>query len=266
MKQAFITPTAYLSKFASQGDLYLALAHLIDDEGRNEYTQFHINEKRKGRTVYLDNGLFEGSQVDPTDLIKKAKLLQPDVVCAPDILYDSKATIKEFKKFIKLKQEEGLVAKIMGIPQASSPEDWWDCFQFFDTNKDCDLIGLSILSVPKAFGGSITRSREHLIEQLYTHSILSDRRLTPMHMLGLGESYDDIRLATQLLPRDIISNDSSSTFVHGMCGVIYGEDGSIFGGKIEEKLDFSIETLNRYQEDAINRNIEIARRIANEYS
>lgn len=273
MKLAFITPTKYLDKFATQGDIYLALAHLIDDKGQNDYAQFHIKEKEKGRIVYLDNGLFEGAQVDPLALIHRAKLIGADVVCAPDALYDAKQTVKEFKRFIKLKQDEGLVAKVMGIPQADNPGEWWGCYQFMDSSKDCDMIGLSILSIPASFqhlirmnasdiDQPIAHSRMHLIEQLYTVSHLTGKRVTPMHLLGLGESYDDIEAASHYLPRDIVSNDSSSAFVHGMHGVIYEETGAIHGGKIKEKLDFSLETLNPWQENAIDKNIKMAKEFA----
>ncbi len=59
MKLAFITPTSCLEQYSSQGDIYLALAHLIDDNGTNEYARFHRREAEKGRRVILDNGLFQ---------------------------------------------------------------------------------------------------------------------------------------------------------------------------------------------------------------
>lgn len=262
MKLAFIAPTAYLEKYSTQGDFYLALAHLLGDA---EYLNFHLEEKAKGKVVYLDNGLFEGAQVTPDELINHVARLGPDVVCAPDVLYNSKATIKVFKSFIKLKQEAGLVCKVMGIPQADNPHDWWDCFQFFDTCKDCDMIGLSILSIPKAFGGTITESRRHVIKQLFIHSHMSGRRLTPMHLLGLGEGYGDIQTANCMLPREILSNDSSSCFVTGKHLVRYDKEGKIPGGKIPEKVNFNACTeLSTNQIDAIQWNIRTAKKIAHE--
>lgn len=262
MKLAFIAPTAYLEKYSTQGDFYLALAHLLGDA---EYLNFHLEEKAKGKIVYLDNGLFEGAQVTPDELINHVARLGPDVVCAPDVLYNSKATIKAFKSFIKLKQEAGLVCKVMGIPQADNPHDWWDCFQFFDTCKDCDMIGLSILSIPKSFSGSITESRRHVIKQLFIHSHMSGRRLTPMHLLGLGEGYGDMQTANCMLPREILSNDSSSAFVHGCYDVVYNKDGTIPGGKIKAKLDFDLKVAGDTQtENLIQQNINIAKKIAYE--
>lgn len=267
MKLALITPTNYLNKFATQGDFYLALAHLIDDEGKNEYARFHRRESEKGRRVILDNGLFEGAQVSPEALIQRARVIKAQTVCAPDVLYDSKGTIKGFKSFIRLKHEEGLVCDIMGIPQADNPSDWWECFQFMDLHAECNLIGLSILSIPRAFRNSIgptsrpiTDSRVHLIRQLYAFSYFSGHRITPCHLLGLGESYRDVIEAIKLLGRDIISNDSSSAFVHGMHNVRYRTGGFIPGGKIHEKLDFDLPSnvLNKEQTDAIQDNINEA--------
>lgn len=283
MNLAFIVPTFYLQKFATQGDFYLALAHLIDDNGTNAYTTFHRREAAKGKRIVLDNGLFEGAQVDPATLVHRAGLVNAQTVCAPDVLYDSKGTIKEFKNFIKLKQEEGLVCNIMGIPQASNPANWWECFQFMDMHPECHLIGLSILSIERSFQSvakgadkrPITASRVHLIKQLYSYSHFSDRRITPCHLLGLGESYADIIYAKRLLSRDIVSNDSSSAFVHGLKGQTYDRFGALRCGKDREKLDFDFtwaeesakslieaSSKKKLAEERIQKNIDTAKSIA----
>lgn len=273
MKLAFITPTAYLNKFAAQGDLYLALAHLIDDNGQNEYARFHRRAAQQGKRVILDNGLFEGAQVSTEELLQRTAAIKPSVVCAPDVLYDAKGTIKEFKHFVAAKHEAGLVCDVMGIPQADNPADWWDCFQFMDMHPECALIGLSILAIPKSFAEfvdstrPITSSRVHLIRQLYAFSHISGHRITPMHLLGLGEDYADIITANRLLSRDIVSNDSSSAFVHGMHGVRYRRHGVIPGGKIHEKLDFSLQRCDLLppEEESVQYNINIAKEVANDF-
>lgn len=277
MKLAFITPTKYLEKYSSQGDIFLALAHLIDDNGENEYSTFHRRKAKQGSRVILDNGLFEGTQVDAEALLRRANAIGAQAVCAPDVLYDSKGTIKEFKKFIRAKQEFGLVAEVMGIPQATTISEWWECYQFMDLHGDCDIVGLSILSIPKCFGTSgdrrpITDARMRLIRQLYTYSDISQHKLKPLHLLGLGESYDDIKLARALLNREVVSNDSSSTFVHGASGVRYEEDGVVPGGKDLKKLDFDFEIVEgsrayntrqavKFHSD-IQHNIDVAKEIA----
>lgn len=266
MDLAFITPTSYLEKYASQGDIFLALAHLVDDEGQNEYAQFHKRQALAGRRVILDNGLFEGAQVSTDSLIQRALAINPTVVCAPDVLFDSAGTIKEFKQFIRAKLEAGLVCEVMGIPQADNPTDWWECYRHFDLSADCDLIGLSILSIPKSFGSlvgggeSITTARMHVIQQLYALTSLLGRRPTPCHMLGLGDSYEDIQLANRILP-SVVSNDTSSTFIHGMHGVRYRGDGTWEGGKIREKVDFNQPYDENLDHEAVQYNINIAKEV-----
>lgn len=270
MQLAFITPTAYLEKYSVQGDFYLALAHLVDSKGENAYTQFHSRESKRGKRVVLDNGLFEGSQVSTSDLLDRAAVIKADVVCAPDALYDSKGTIKAFKQFIRAKQDAGVVAKVMGIPQADNEHDWWDCFHFMQTNPDCDMIGLSILSIPKSFGKNlgknrITLSRIRLIEQLYSYKEFSGHDLKPMHMLGLGEGYADIMLANRLLPNEIVSNDSSSAFVHGMQGITYDRFGHLINGKDHTKLNFNMAWTNHpaaIDHEVIQQNIHLAKAAA----
>lgn len=272
MKLAFITPTAYLEKFSSQGDIFLALAHLIDDEGNNEYARFHRRMSEQGRRVILDNGLFEGAQVSTDQLLQRARVIDAQCVCAPDALFDSKGTIKLFKEFIRAKHDAGLVCEVMGIPQANTPTEWWECFQFMQAQSDCDMLGLSILSIPHAFADAaeandrhrITDSRVHVLRQLYALSYLADTRLKPMHLLGLGESYADVIVADYLLPRDVVSNDSSSAFVHGYAGVRYAQNGLIPGGKIKAKLNFDVPPpTGTYEWPEIQHNIDVAKRLAN---
>lgn len=268
MQLAFIVPTKFLYRYAVLGDCHLALAHLIDDNGTNEYANFYRREARQGKRVILDNGLFESKQVEPESLIHRAKSIEASVVCAPDALFNASGTIKEFKRFIRLKQEEGLVAEVMGIPQADNPADWWECFRYFELSRDCDLIGLSILSIPKAFEMAsrgperITSARMHVIRQLFVYQSLLSRTITPCHLLGMGESYNDMLLCKQLVMDDtIVSNDSTSAFVHGYHNVRYTGLGGIPGGKILEKLDFSINELTQDQADIIEHNINTALRI-----
>lgn len=264
MDLALITPTSFLEKYARRGDIYLALAHLIDDEGENEYASFHRREAEKGRRVILDNGLFEGAQVPAEALLRRAQAIRAQVVCAPDALYDSQGTIKAFKQFIRDKHEFGLVCDVMGIPQADNPNDWWECFRFMEMSKECHLIGLSILSIPQSFTNSawtrrITDSRMHVLRQLANYESLLGRRSTPCHMLGLGESLADIVLGNRILPNTVISNDSSSAFVHGYNYVEYDGLGNIPGGKILEKLDFDLKVeLDDFQKALISRNIDRA--------
>lgn len=254
-----------MNTFAIQGDLFLALAHLIDDDGKNEYARFHRRMSEEGRRVILDNGLFEGAQVSTESLLQRARVIKASVVCAPDSLYDSAGTIKRFKEFIRAKQEVGLVSEVMGIPQANNPDDWWECWRFMELSKECDIIGLSILSIPQSFKVTspfpITGSRLYLLKQLYFYQDILGRQFKPCHLLGLGESYADIICANQYLPKQVLSNDSSSAFVHGMHGVRYDKNGHWTGGKISEKLDFSLEKVDN--ESIIQQNINIAKNISN---
>lgn len=270
MQLAYIAPTAYLDKISAKGGILLALAHLIDDAGKNDYTKFHRRKAQEGHRIICDNGLFEGAQVDTDTLLHRAGLIGAHVVCAPDVLYNSSETIKSFKRFIKAKQDAGMVFDVMGIPQADNPVDWWECFKFMDLSSDCKLIGLSILSVPQSFNvflgtTGITASRVWLIKQLYLYEILLGRRITPCHLLGLGESLADLIVASRLVPHSVISNDSSSAFVHGAAEVKYTPLGKIPLGKIKDKLNFSFNgPLHPEQEIAIKHNMHIAHTLVNQ--
>lgn len=270
MDFAFIAPTKQLNQVSNHGDMLLALAHLIDDNGTNEYARYHRRAAERGVRVICDNGLFEGEQVDDETLLRRAAAIKAQVVCAPDVLYDSDTTVKRFKQFIRAKQDAGLVIDVMGIPQANDPAKWWECFKFFDLSRDCQLIGLSILSVPAAFAQhfgvtGITDTRMVLIRELYNYEILVGRRLTPCHMLGLGEHLGDLTLAARLLPDTVVSNDSSSAYVHGRQGIRFGALGKIPGGKDLRKVDFANqEVLSTEQLEDIYFNMAIQKLLTRE--
>ena len=268
MDLAFIAPTKHLNTVSAKGNILLALAHLIDDNGKNEYARFHRRAAERGVRIICDNGLFEGRQVDDEALLRRATAIKAQVVCAPDSLLNSDETIKRFKQFIRVKQDAGLVIDVMGIPQADTPAGWWDCFRFFDLSNDCQLIGLSILSIPAAFGEyfgtrTITNTRMELIRQLYSYEILLGRRLTKCHLLGLGDHLGDLTLSTRLLPDTIISNDSSSAYVHGRQGIRYTQLGNLKTGKDPRQVNFDTdEELTSEQYRDIVYNMSIAKMLA----
>lgn len=251
---SFISPTQFIKEFQSQGDFILALSHLIDDNEENEYEKAI---KKTNLPILLDNGAFEKGYPEGIDsLIRKSKRINAAKFFAPDHLYNSKATKNSVKitldilKTLKVRDSFQLGA----VVQADNPKDWIDQYIDFTNNPEIDFIGLSILSIPKSWKKSISESRIECFKELIKLNITHK----PCHMLGLGENYEDIKFAIKNCPW-IKSNDSSSCFMTGLHNVKYNDDLTIPGGKIEEKMNFSLEKITEKQKENIQYNINLVK-------
>lgn len=253
MKLAHICPTKYIEKYGSQGDFTLALAHLIDLKEENEYQKAIT---KIGLPIILDNGLFENHTPEPLDsLIEKAEKIGATHLFAPDILYNKEETQKELEKTIKKIKEKKSKVKIAAVVQADNKSDYIKQLIDFNLNPDVDLIGLSILSIPKSFGGSITESRVRLLEKM--KEICETGRILwkNCHLLGLGDSYRDVLFAKENCPW-VVSNDTSSCFWNGVQKKrLMGEECIVEGGKTSIKVDFNFEGLKEDQVEIIQGNI-----------
>ncbi len=259
MKQAIITPTKYVEEFGSQGDFILALSHLMDSESINEYEKAIYDTKLP---IILDNGLFENHEPEGIhSLLEKAICLNATHFFAPDKLYDREGTRKELTRAINLVKRLRLQKriKIAAVVQADNQIDYIE--QLFDFNKDpgVDLIGLSILSVPKSFGLPITKSRIALMKEMIKLEnvgvVWKD-----CHLLGLGDSYEDVLFAAEHCPW-IVSNDTSCCFQSGSKLKRLNKQLEVPGGKVKEKVDFNQQSLTKMERGDIQHNIDISKKI-----
>ena len=257
MKLSFITPTKYIKEYGTQGDFLLALSHLIK---LDEETEYEKAVKESGMKIYLDNGLFENKTPEPLeDLFKKAKKVGAVCVFAPDLLYDADGTRKLVEEAIKLRDEKYDELKIAAVVQANNWLEYMTLLEEFNENPGIDMIGLSILSVPHVYEPllnehNITEARLNLLQKMLTEE--GRIKWKPVHLLGLGDSYKDVKYAAQYCPW-VVSNDTSSAFWNAVQGKRINPDGSVEGGKTGVEVDFntdqlSAETLALVQENINN--------------
>lgn len=258
MLLSFITPTAHIKDFGAQSDFILALSHLCDPMCENEYATSIL---KTGLLIYLDNGTFEVGKPESQDsLLRKAELLGAKYVFAPDYLYDAATTWGALQAFIELRDHIGVDVKIAAIPQAKDSRQYLELYRDFAKNKDVELIGLSILTIPHAFE-HLTGTKDVAINRLLAISMIDDGPTKDSHLLGLGDSFDDLIYATSI--DWIKSNDSSSAFLCGYEGKRY-EGAEIPGGKPKAKLDFESKGLTKKQRTDIQFNIDTLRKLAND--
>ena len=132
----------------------MILAHLCK-EG-SDYVNYY-NETQKFREwTLLDNGAAENSQIDDEALIEKVKLMHPNVVIAPDTLFDGEKTIEHSMAFIKKIRSEVPQVKIMVVPHGKTEDEYIKTFHYFNECDDVDWIGVSKFVSVKPFTDRIT--------------------------------------------------------------------------------------------------------------
>lgn len=255
MKLAFIVPTKYISQFGTQGHFTLALSHLMKKDGENEYEKAI---KEAGLPIILDNGLFENHVPEGIEtLIEKANRIGATHFFAPDVLFDRKGTEEELKKAV-LAKEKYPNLKLGAVVQANSPEEYLDALLKMNNDPNVDLIGLSILSIPKSWEKKlgkfdVTASRIELLRNMKALSA-QGVKWKDCHLLGLGDSYADVLFAAEECPW-VVSNDTSCCFQTGLFKKKLTEDLVVPGGKIQKKVDFDLQGMTVLQVKTIESNI-----------
>jgi len=264
MLLSHICPIKYIPTLS--GDFIMALSNYIDRNKVNDYEKAIL---KTGKPIYLDNGAFETGFPDGIDaLFTKAERLNPKYIFTPDYLGNSERTYISLGHFEYIKKQLKLNYQTAVIPQANNTQDYLDFFQDLDKNPKVKLIGLSYMGITKALKyktKSDVPKKEKRPDLFDTPNYTEDRIImlekinelnpqTPVHLLGLGESYKDLLTAKEKYPW-VISNDTSTCFMAGYYEKRITDNLKIPGGKIKEKIDIKINKLNNNQRKIIVNNI-----------
>jgi len=243
MKVAFITPPELLD-LSLEGDIILTLAQFIGD---NEYTR---KLKKSGKTIYLDNGAHEGAYEGIDWYIEKIKILEPDLVFAPDVIYDGPATYKETTRFIEKLYEvydgKNWKFEIAGIPQADNINGYRLFFDKLHKNEDIDWLGISYLAAAKCYPKEkISIARRNVLTKIFCSTDYTKN----IHLLGFGDSFEDVKFAKSI--DNVKSVDTSSPFMYGYLGFTY--ENNPLTAKVQT-TDPSITEIDQDQRDKIIKN------------
>ena len=171
------------------GDRIFALAHLWVQFP--EYRKFILEQKEQGKFITLDNSAAERALVTEEVLIGICKVLLPNEVIAPDVLFDKQATIANAVNFKARMDAEGLSSNIdiFFCPQGQTKEDWIETYKWGLNQDWIKVIGLSKIAVPNAFLNDfeddqrIKEARHECYDYLKENSLLKK----PIHCLGQGD-------------------------------------------------------------------------------
>lgn len=203
MKIAIEIPTRYLSEWSKLCDFDFVIASQAVAD-REYFRYYKARERFDGRILVLDNGVYEGNLVSTTTLLGTARLLEADVVVAPDVLGDVSETIKNLKSFRPLVPADMLV---MGVVQGRTTDDWLKAYSAISV--EADWIGIPLVPFGRGWQEREYNRLSFLVE-LERLGMLVDK---PHHLLGLASLKELLGC-----PSYICSVDTSLPVLYGMSG------------------------------------------------
>lgn len=253
MKVSHECPRALLEESRKFNDYDYALVHKFKDD--TEYYEFFKESLRLGRTVYLDNSLFELEKLfDHAEFayyVKELGSINPDkfYYIVPDALEDFDATRNSFTYF--LEKYSDLPGKSVGVVQGKHYEEIKECYEFMSKHADMIAISFDYSYYANLFGDEKTKfhsyckGRPFLIEMLQLDGVWNFNK--PHHLLGCSlpqefKVYNDY---------SVVSVDTSNPVVMGIKGYKYSEDGletkesiklvDLFEAELDEQMLENIE-------------------------
>lgn len=253
-----IAPTPHLKELTETNGSHLILAHLIDPEFNGgsmydpAYTEFY-RELDDDRYVMMDNSAFEmvkhnNGVMYPADrLVEMGKLVGADCIVLPDYPAEPwtktrDAAIERIPQF----KEAGFETFYVPQSEIGDLEGYLQSIEWALENPDIDVIGISILGVPNAFGGiekgnKLQRflSRWRMMQILEQRGLLNEDAMKRFHFLGMLDGPREIELV-RAYQWTIRSWDTSSAPWAGLNGVAYDESPTgLIDGKFEKEVDFN---------------------------
>jgi len=239
MKISHESPLCLLDRSRSYNDYDYALVHLFETEPT--YLQFFKDSLAQGRTVLLDNSIFElGTAFDTDKFAHWIKELQPTEYIIPDVLED---TIGTMDNALDWKEKySDLPGKTIGVVQGKSYADLVQCYDYLDNIIGVDKIAISfdysyyleVCPHPNKWMG-YALGRVQTLTRLLNDGVINTKK--PHHLLGcaLPIEFMFYREGFEWLE----SLDTSSPIVHALLDFGYEP-----GGLVSKKSIKLIELLN----------------------
>ena len=225
MKISHESPLCLLDRSRSYNDYDYALVHLFETEPT--YLQFFKDSLAQGRTVLLDNSIFElGTAFNPGEYAYWIEELRPTEYIIPDVLEDTLGTMDNALDW-KEKYSD-LPGKTIGVVQGKSYEDLVQCYDYLDCIIGVDKIAISfdysyyleVCPHPNKWMG-YALGRVQTLTRLLNDGVINTKK--PHHLLGcaLPIEFMFYRQGFEWLE----SLDTSNPIVHAIMGFGYEPGG-----------------------------------------
>ena len=239
MKISHESPLCLLDRSRSYNDYDYALVHLFETEPT--YYQFFKDSLAQGRTVLLDNSIFElGTAFDSDKFAHWIRELKPTEYIIPDVLED---TIGTMDNALDWKEKySDLPGKTIGVVQGKSYEDIVQCYDYFDNVIGVDKIAISfdysyyleVCPHPNKWMG-YALGRVQTLTRLLQDGVINTEK--PHHLLGCALPIEFMFYRKEF--KWLESLDTSNPIVHALLGIGYEP-----GGLDSKKSLKLIELLN----------------------
>lgn len=236
IKVAHEAPLSIFDEVQAATDYDYCLAHLYHEN--KDYRDRFLKAKKSGREIILDNSIFElGTAFDPKLYAEIIKELKPTWYIAPDVLENFKGTIVSLHNWMEefgSKFPKSVNSKVIGVVQGKNYSELTSCYQELLGYKEIKKIAISfdysfyekvtekVKECPTKFHQWMT-GRQMFLNFLTQESFFDFN--TPLHLLGcsLPQEFSMYR------DWDFIDSlDTSNPVVHGLLGVKYQVDGSLY--------------------------------------
>lgn len=243
-----IAPTEFLDLTESNG-AHLVLAHLIESDP--SYVAFYQNLD-DGKYIIMDNSAFEmykqGREMYPTErLMDMAQLVGADCIVMSDYPGEpGQKTIEAAERTIKEYKKRGFDVFFVPQSKVGDLDDYLNTVKWGLDNPDINLIGLSILGAPNAFGverdNKLQRflSRWKILRLLEADGYLHQGNFGRFHCLGMVDGPNEIELLAEFADY-IFSWDSSAAVWAGLHSIKFDNSPTgLVDGKFEKEVDFGV--------------------------
>ena len=248
----FITPTAYLDRFAAQTKRHLVLAHLVDRDAT--YREFYRHRGECGDYIMMDNSAYELLEpYSPDKLLHLAGQCGASAIVLPDYPFQpAEKTVEAAEKFAPIFADAGYHNFFVPQSKRGDTDDWIAAYEYASDNPLIDIIGMSILGIPNALPAiDPAYARVVMTQLLQDRGIFSEKA---HHYLGLN-SGPRLEIPSLLRMDALTSIDSSGPVWAGILGHSYTFDADSFQqvSKLKMPVDFNLPlskdavTLNRIQ-------------------
>lgn len=243
MKISHESPLCLLEESRKYNDYDYCLVHLFETEPT--YLQFFKDSLTQGRTVLLDNSIFElGTAFDSDRYAQWIKDLQPTEYIIPDVLEDALGTMDNALDWKEkyLDEMTAIGSKSIGVVQGKTYADLVQCYDYLDKIVGVDKIAISfdysyyleVCPHPNKWMG-YALGRVQTLNQLRHDGVINEDK--PHHLLGcaLPIEFMFYREGFNFLE----SLDTSNPIVHALLGKGYEP-----GGLVSKKSLKLIELLH----------------------
>lgn len=259
IKFCHISPTSFLDRYTKTNGAHLLLAHLVEQD--EAYANYYANLD-DGKVKIMDNSAFEmfkqgRPMYDPDKLIEMGQRCKADVIVLSDYPKENwTKTMNQAINQIPLIKGAGFGTFYVPQSELGDLDGILQSYEWAINNPDIDLIGVSILACPIAFGVNETKhgdgqrdtgyKLQRFLSRWKMFKVLDERGLLgpaqaikKFHCLGMTDGPNEIELLKEYHDY-IYSWDSSAAVWAGISGVTFDSSPSgLRNGKVESEVDFN---------------------------